>query len=175
MSPLQMNDLLSRAALLKAEDMLRRDYFSHRDPDGQMPWYWLDRVGYDYLFAGENLALNFNDSKKVMKAWLDSPSHRANLMNENYTEIGIGVAEGLFEGKEVVLAVQFFGLPAKKINQNQIVKSPKLITSRLADSVNSAFIFSWIRNSASRLLSGTNIQKVKVPEDDLYASVIKSR
>ncbi|MFA5000711.1 MAG: CAP domain-containing protein [Candidatus Paceibacterota bacterium] len=107
--PLQTNVLLTQAAQLKAEDMAKRSYFSHEGPDGEAPWIWLDRVGYKYVYAGENLALNFYDSGQVNQAWLNSFQHRANIMNKNFTEIGVGSATGQFEGRNSVFIVQFFG------------------------------------------------------------------
>ncbi len=100
--PLTENDLLTKAAKLKAEDMATRGYFAHNSPDGKTPWYWLDQVGYTYSMAGENLAVNFFESRDVAEAWMNSPSHRENIVKKNYKEIGIGVATGTFEGRSTV-------------------------------------------------------------------------
>lgn len=105
--------VLAKGAQLKAEDMARRGYFSHNDPDGVPPWKWFKEVGYAYEYAGENLAVNFNDSDEVVDAWLDSPTHRANILKANFTEIGIGMATGTYKGRETVFVVQFFGKPAQ--------------------------------------------------------------
>jgi hypothetical protein len=88
--------LLDKAANLKAQDMAKNEYFAHYSPMGVSPWYWFDQVSYDYLHAGENLAVHFTDSSDVVEAWMDSPSHRANIMNGDYTEIGIGTAKGKY-------------------------------------------------------------------------------
>ena len=109
--PLTENDLLSRAAQLKAEDMATKGYFAHTSPEGRTPWYWLDQVGYKYVYAGENLAVNFFESEDVSRAWMNSPTHRANIVKANYKEIGIGVANGTFEGRNTVFVAQFFGTP----------------------------------------------------------------
>jgi hypothetical protein len=109
---LQTSPVLSQAAKLKAEDMAIRGYFSHKSPDGLLPWYWFDKVGYDYEYAGENLALNFGESREVEKAWMDSPAHKANLLHEKYSEIGIGIAEGEYQGQKTIFIVQFFASPA---------------------------------------------------------------
>lgn len=111
-SMLKENALLAAAAELKAEDMAERGYFSHRSPEGLAPWHWLERVNYEYSYAGENLAINFLDSKDVNEAWMDSPTHRANILNGKYTEIGIGTASGIYQGQETTFIVQFFGRPA---------------------------------------------------------------
>lgn len=112
--PLVENPTLSEAARLKAEDMANRGYFSHYTPEGLAPWYWLDKVGYKYLHAGENLAVNFSDSKDVVDAWMHSPTHRANIVKQIYSEIGIGMAEGMYQGRSTIFVVQFFGVPGTK-------------------------------------------------------------
>lgn len=109
---LNVNPLLERAAKMKAEDMAARGYFSHDTPDGLAPWYWLKDVGYSFSYAGENLAVNFIDSEDVIEAWMKSLSHKENILNKNFTEIGIGVAKGIYEGRETLFVVQFFGRPA---------------------------------------------------------------
>jgi len=106
--------LLDQAATLKAKDMADKGYFSHAGPDGKLPWYWLDAAGYAYSYAGENLAINYVESADVVLAWMNSPGHRENILNDKYTEIGIGVAEGFFEGQKATFVVQFFGSPAQK-------------------------------------------------------------
>lgn len=104
---------LARAAQLKAEDMAAKGYFAHVDPEGHEPWYWLDRVGYEYGYAGENLAVKFTDSEDVEEAWMNSPTHRANIVKAQYTRIGIGVAQGRYKGEETTFVVQFFATPAQ--------------------------------------------------------------
>src|SRR3989344_2881588 len=106
------NSLLDEAARLKAEDMAARGYFAHTSPDGKSPWYWFNQVNYRYSLAGENLAVNFFESEDVARAWMNSPTHRANIVKKDYTEIGIGVANGIFEGRNTVFVAQLFGKPA---------------------------------------------------------------
>jgi uncharacterized protein YkwD len=109
---LRVSSVLEKAAQLKADDMAAKGYFAHNSPDGKTPWYWFEQVGYDYAAAGENLAVNFTDSKDVTEAWLASPTHRANIMNANYTEIGIATAKGMYKGKDAIFVVQEFGRPS---------------------------------------------------------------
>ena len=113
LSALKQSPALSEAARLKAADMVLRGYFSHKDLEGNPPWHWFDKVGYEYKYAGENLALNFSESKEVMQAWLGSPAHRANILNSKYQEIGIGIAEGTYQGQKAIFIVQFFATPTK--------------------------------------------------------------
>jgi len=113
LKPLVINQQLVQAAQNKAEDMFNKDYFAHTSPVGVAPWYWLEKAGYKYTAAGENLARNFTDSNYVHQAWMDSSSHKANILNKNYQEIGIAVVEGELNGEKTVLAVEFFGKAVK--------------------------------------------------------------
>lgn len=113
LSPLATSTLLTQAAQLKVEDMARRSYFAHLTPDGYNFTYFLDQAGYEYKYAGENLAFDFTESRDVSQAWLASPGHRANLLNDRYTEIGIASATGMLNGKRGIFVAQFFGTPAK--------------------------------------------------------------
>ena len=106
------DSLLDKAAQAAAEDMATNGYFAHVSPDGKDPWYWLNQAGYKYSYAGENLAVNFTDSQNVETAWMESPTHRANIEKPQYTEIGIGTANGIYEGKETTFVVSFFAAPA---------------------------------------------------------------
>lgn len=111
---LQVNQLLQEAAREKANDMAQDGYFAHTSPDGKTPWYWFDRVGYVFVYAGENLALNFADSQQVVDAWMNSTGHRANILNKYFTEIGVGVATGEYQGADAIFVAQLFGKQASK-------------------------------------------------------------
>ncbi|MES2315372.1 MAG: CAP domain-containing protein [Patescibacteria group bacterium] len=113
--PLKHNDLLQKAAELKAHDMATLGYFAHTSPAGITPWHWLDVVGYNYTMAGENLAVNFYESGDVDQAWMNSPTHRANILKDGFTEIGIGVANGTYKGRDTIFVAQFFGTPLRVI------------------------------------------------------------
>lgn len=105
---------LTQAAQKKAEDMAAKGYFAHISPEGKTPWHWLDAVGYEYTYAGENLAINFTDSLDVEEGWMNSPAHHANIVKPEYTQIGIGTAQGIYEGKETTFVVELFAaLPDK--------------------------------------------------------------
>ncbi len=112
---LEENQQLNAAAFLKAQDMLAQDYFSHQSPTGVTPWYWFQKADYDYQTAGENLGIGFLDSEEIYQAWDNSPSHRANLLNSAYQDIGIAVVKGDFEENETVIVVQLFGSPIETI------------------------------------------------------------
>jgi hypothetical protein len=108
---LSYNETLEDAAQLKADHMSENEYFAHDSPDGVTPWYWFDEAGYEFRFAGENLAVNFSESSSVEEAWMDSKGHRENILDPRFTEIGIATAEGEFEGDETTYVVQMFGTP----------------------------------------------------------------
>lgn len=108
------NALLDRSAQAKADDMAARGYFAHKGPDGKTPWAWIEGVGYDYQYAGENLAVRFVDSKDVMAGWMASPTHRANIVKSAYTEVGVGIAQGIYKGEPATFVVQHFAKPSKQ-------------------------------------------------------------
>lgn len=109
---LKMNPLLAKAAEAKAKDMASKGYFAHTSPDGTTPWYWIINSGYVFDRAGENLAVNFYGSEDVVNAWMNSPSHKQNILSAGFTEVGIGIAEGMYQGRSVVFVAQMFGKPA---------------------------------------------------------------
>ncbi len=110
-APLVLSTDLSRAANLKAQDMLEDQYWAHTAPDGTEPWAWFNKVGYNYLAAGENLAKDFTTDKGVVAAWMNSKEHRENVLNAGYTEVGFGVVSGMLDGKETNLIVAMYGTP----------------------------------------------------------------
>jgi hypothetical protein len=109
LNSLQLNSTLSEAARQKANDMFSENYWAHFSPKGKSPWEFFKSVGYNYLYAGENLARDFSDSDAVVQAWMNSPSHKDNIMNAKYRDIGVAVVNGLLDGEETTLVVQLFG------------------------------------------------------------------
>ncbi len=110
---LEENPKLDEAAKAKADDLFKYQYFEHISPSGRGPAELAGSAGYDFLVIGENLALgNFENDKKLMAAWMASPGHRANILNSKYSEIGVAVKKGIYEGRSVWIAVQEFGRPA---------------------------------------------------------------
>ncbi len=113
LSQLSVNAALTEAAERKAEDMAEKGYFAHFGPDGKSPWAWMREAAYSFEYAGENLAINFVDSKDVVEAWMNSLSHRENILNGEFTEIGIGMAHGTYQGSDAVFVVEMFGRPLR--------------------------------------------------------------
>lgn len=109
LSQLKISNSLNEAAVLKAKNMFEENYWAHFSPSGKDPWGFILGSGYKFSYAGENLARNFYTSEEVVKAWMNSPSHRENLLNANYQDIGIGVVEGTLQGQKTTLVVQMFG------------------------------------------------------------------
>lgn len=138
-SSLNINPVLEQAAQLKANDMALKGYFAHKSPEGLTPWHWFEEVGYEFSHAGENLAVNFVDSVDVSRAWMQSPGHRANILNKDFTEIGIATAEGLYQGRKTTFVVQLFGTPAKNSTSDlSVATTTSLILEREVVSSNVA-------------------------------------
>lgn len=112
LTPYESNDYLALAAQKKLQDMFANEYFEHVSPDGLSPGELIEASGYSYVKVGENLALgNYDDDLELVRAWMESPPHKENILNENYTQVGIAVGQGMFEGQMTWLAVQEFGRP----------------------------------------------------------------
>ena len=160
------NALLTQAAQMKAEDMARRSYFSHDSPDGLTPWYWFQKAGYEYLYAGENLAIGFFDSNDIVSAWMDSASHRENILNARYTEFGIGVASGIYKGRETIFVAQLFGNPARK---NVVVVSNSQNIQEINKDVSVDVVAGDISNVLGAEDSKTEIIKSVVNEKEVVS------
>ncbi|MBI3337468.1 MAG: hypothetical protein HY005_02495 [Candidatus Staskawiczbacteria bacterium] len=122
--PLIENQKLNEAALLKAKDILEKDYFSHQSPSGITPWYWFLKTGYIYKYAGENLAIGFLNSEDVYEAWANSVSHKENMINPNYKEIGTAVLTGDYKGNNATVVVQLFGSPEATNDKPIVLTAP---------------------------------------------------
>lgn len=107
---LSLNSQLSQAAQAKANDMAQRDYWSHTSPDGQQPWQFISAAGYSYSSAGENLAYGFDTSSGTVAGWMNSAGHRANLLNNTYSEVGFGIANApnyQGDGEETIVVAMY--------------------------------------------------------------------
>jgi len=128
---LKENVELNKAAAVKANDMFLNQYFEHVSLTGVDPGKLVQNSGYDYIIAGENLILgNFSSEKEVVQDWMDSPGHRANIMNTRYTEIGVAVIKGTYKGGTVWIGVQEFGLPLSSCAQPDTASKDKINTVR---------------------------------------------
>lgn len=122
------NFLLSESALEKVQDMLVQQYFAHVSPEKKGLTYWLSSIGYKYKFAGENLAMGFSGAEDVVNAWTKSKTHYANIIDPDFSEIGVAMASGLYNNRDTTLAAQYFGSPAEEkkaeINKKSIPNLP---------------------------------------------------
>jgi hypothetical protein len=107
---LSLNSKLSQAAQAKANDMAKRDYWSHTTPDGEQPWQFITAAGYDYTSAAENLAYGFDSSNGTVSGWMNSAGHRANLLNNTYSDVGFGIANApnyQGDGEETIVVAMY--------------------------------------------------------------------
>ena len=81
---LKQSEILNQAAALKLADMFENNYFAHTSPQGTKPWHWFGKANCNYTYAGENLAMNFLEAEDAMSAWMNSPTHRDNIISKNY-------------------------------------------------------------------------------------------
>ena len=140
--PLRENLKLDASAEAKVNDMFAKQYFEHVSPSGVGVDKLAENAGYAYIVVGENLAMgNFRDNQALMTAWMNSPGHRANILNPRFTEIGVSVKRGMFDGREVWLGVQEFGKPLSSCPSvdpfiKQSIESSKQQTETLQVSLN---------------------------------------
>lgn len=152
---------LENAAKLKANDMVKNEYFAHTSPDGVSPWHWLKETDYNFIYAGENLAINFTESENVEKAWINSPKHKENILNSHFTEIGIATVDGIFEGKETTFVVEFFGKPARKEIPEKLAVNKNIETNNLNKVITSS-------------VAGASTENIEVVEESADFIIVKN-
>jgi hypothetical protein len=130
---LTYNDRLAVAAAAKAQDMMAKGYWAHFGPSGETPWGFILSSGYQYEYAGENLAKNFMDSGAVVNAWMASESHRANILNNNYKEIGVAILNGNLAGEDTTLVVQMFGSKSQIAGESTESTQPEVTTAPIEE------------------------------------------
>jgi len=112
LKPLNTSPQLVVAATDKAKDMVLRNYFEHF-AFGLAPWDFIIKSGYNYLYAGENLAMDFDTSEGMVAAWMKSPAHRKNILNPDFEDSGIGVVKGTYTDssgtRETAMVSNMFG------------------------------------------------------------------
>lgn len=129
LTALKTDTRLSFAAQYKANDMMSRHYFSHADPESAYIWNKIVQAGYTpYLQLGENLAIEFYNTESLISAWMNSPTHRANILNENFQDQGAGLAFGIPDQGQYYSAIaNTFGalVPVKKTSKSPPPQSPQ--------------------------------------------------
>lgn len=124
---LSLNALLNQAAQAKADDMAARDYWSHNTPEGNPPWVFFVNAGYNYQAAGENLAYGFLSSTEAVVGWMNSPGHKANILNGSYKEVGFGIANSSnYQGTgPETIVVAMYGSPKVAAAASPVASAPK--------------------------------------------------
>lgn len=152
LKPLSYNEKLAKAALEKAQDMFKKNYWAHYAPDGATPWDFILSTGYRYEFAGENLAKNFIFSDGVVQAWMNSVTHKENILRPEYQEIGFAVVNGILQGEETTLVVQMFGKPLNTSSLNQEEKTV-MTTKNFTLTPSPAFVAGALEKNISQVSS----------------------
>ena len=92
LKPLTLNVKLSNVATMKSQDMINKNYFDHTSPTYGSPFDMMNKFGISYRTAGENIAMGQTTPQQVMNSWMNSEGHRKNILNPNFTELGVGIA-----------------------------------------------------------------------------------
>lgn len=153
LNELTVDSKLAMAAQAKADHMLTEGYFAHVSPNGRTPWYWFEQYGYTYRSAGENLAANFWSAEDVTSGWLASPTHHDNLVSNRFDEIGVGVAQGIYQGYPTTFVVQMFGYELGETEE-----APTPIQEVVEPTVDALAI----NDAVTSVLPGNNSYKVAV-------------
>jgi hypothetical protein len=134
-SPLTNHNYLNDAAQAKAMDMAENNYWSHNTPSGEEPWLFITNANYLYLNAGENLAYGFATSRETVAGWINSPTHRENMLDSNYTEVGFGFinSEDYVGNGRQTIVVAMYAKPAPGNTPASMAKS-KLAVEDIASS-----------------------------------------
>lgn len=170
LAPLNESPALDRAAFFKARDMLAKEYFAHQSPDGITPWYWFKQSNYPYKYAGENLAIGFIESEEVNNAWLESPAHKANIINAKYREIGIAVLRGNFQGNVTTLVVQMFGTKNASLKGKDSSKPAATLLKTPETNVAAPFA-ATIEMPATRVMGASTVSSYAAPDSKAYRLV----
>jgi len=171
LNPLEFSPVLASAAQLKANDMAEKSYFAHTSPDGKNPWYWFTQSGYSFLYAGENLAVNFVDSEDVVRAWMNSEGHRANILNDKFSEIGIAMASGVYNGRESIYVVQLF---AKPVPLAQVRASVVIVKENIEVVAEDKMFIAVKNNSAEEVAGIESVNEEVLAQTSVVDKVIAS-
>lgn len=125
--PLAINDRLSEAARDKASHMIVNNYWDHYSPNGTSPWYFIEKSNYKYQVAGENLAKGYESSSQIVYGWMNSETHRKNILNDSYQDVGYAIINGYIGDEYTTLVVAMYGAPLESnVIQKTINSSVKI-------------------------------------------------
>jgi uncharacterized protein YkwD len=169
------NNILATIAEIRVKDMFNLQYFEHTSPTGDNASNEAEKNGYSYITIGENIALgNFGGSQGLLTAWMNSPGHRANILNKNYTEIGVYAEQGEYNGQSVWIAAQIFGKPLSGCNEPDSTLKDKVSQYK----VSATSLLTNINNIDAQLktlaTSDTQAYNSKVAERNTLAGLYNS-
>lgn len=178
LKPLEINKDLNIIADMRINDLFTKQYFEHISPDGKSAPDLAKLVGYNYSLIGENLALgNFDSNEEIVSAWMESPGHMANILNDRYQALGVAVKEGDYNGEKATIAVQIFAQP-----QNSCIM-PNQKTRELIDTSSVAIkemqsealdMYNYLNNIKNKSQIDQAYYKQKVQEYNYFAQKINA-
>jgi len=136
LAELKENTSLTQAAFAKIDDMFEKGYWDHRGPGGETAWDFITEEGYVYQLAGENLARGFSSSQDAVNAWMESETHRQNILNSRFKEIGVATKSGTLGNNATTLIVQLFGEPKTAFASANEIRGQYSKTSQLIPQIN---------------------------------------
>ena len=161
-SALNTNQQLTQAAQAKAQDMFEDNYWAHVSPSGKTPWDFIKGSGYTYQYAGENLAKDFNTSNGVVTGWMNSPEHKANILDAHYTDIGVGVMNGKIDGQETTLVVAMYATPQTGIVDSALQSLGMVASAQSTDAVSAPSPLSYNWSNLLPLGKGLNLTEIGI-------------
>lgn len=156
-APVVYNEKLEKSALSKSHDMVERNYFEHVSPEGKRLRDFLKDANYPYSVAGENLAVGFTTPEKMVNAWVESPTHFANLIDTDFKEIGVGTAVGMYGGYPALYATEHFGNPLNLEKENNVTDNNSRVRG-LVDEVGSGSYYNQTNSFLTWKTSGDTIE-----------------
>jgi uncharacterized protein YkwD len=172
--PLKLNQALVTSAQRKAQAMLQSDCWSHYCPDGKSPWDFFQEAGYEYQVAGENLAEGFPNVEDVMVAWMNSPTHRDNIIKPDYEEVGFGIVRGNFQGKtDNIIITVHFGTPRRVFGTQPLIDVSSELPTPTIETPAAGGAF----NTSTIEISGTapEATQVSIYNNDQLLAVVSPR
>lgn len=173
---LVVNGTLAKAAQAKLSDMEKKNYFAHTSPEKLTPWSFIETAGYDYRFAGENLAIHFKNPESEHQAWMRSEKHCQNILDPRFREVGMAVGKVFFEGRETMLVVSMFGTRAGEEADPLATKEQALTMCRGGEPVVSGAVSDNPEDASEGRIAllMRSISSKSAPVAELWALVVKS-
>ncbi len=172
---LSWNTNLCQSALLKSQDMIENNYFAHVSPDMITPWYWIEKAGYEFSISGENLALNYSDGQAAHEAFMASPDHRENVLNDSFTEIGINYAFGKIDGRPAFVLVEHFASPAIENPEPKITCDKETALENLEKLNEQLDLIEEYKEEAEEAKDKIEKNKKKIKEIDEYLDYLEDK